>query len=170
MSGAVILNQDQYDEVDFLKQELSQLEHYVQFRDSINTDVSQVGVAWHLDHSLKVINRVCDTLEDSDPEDYTWELNLTREAVFISGNMPRGRGKAPKTVLPPDSINTIDILAQIEEAQQKVLKIDALPKNAHFTHPVFGVLDKKGSKKFIAIHTHHHLSIIKDILQQPEEN
>jgi hypothetical protein len=40
-----------------------------------------------------------------------------------------------------------------------------LDKNTHFPHPFFGILNKKETANFLALHTKHHLMIIKDILE-----
>jgi hypothetical protein len=42
---------------------------------------------------------------------------------------------------------------------------EKLDKNAHFQHPFFGILNKKETDNFLALHTKHHLMIIKDILE-----
>jgi hypothetical protein len=42
---------------------------------------------------------------------------------------------------------------------------EKLDKNAHFPHPFFGILNKKETDNFLALHTKHHLMIIKDILE-----
>lgn len=42
-------------------------------------------------------------------------------------------------------------------------KIEHFDKNAFFEHPLFGVLNKKDTMKFLKMHTTHHLKIIQDI-------
>jgi len=150
----------------FLEKELDELSTYFSQSEALDTSVSQVPVAWHLDHSLKVINRIHDTLTASNPKDYSINLNPVRIAVFSSGKMPRGRGKAPRSVLPPDTITLSVLEAQLIEAQDQTAQWDTLAKHAHFTHPVFGKLHRQHSKQFIIIHTQHHLAIIRDILQK----
>lgn len=152
--------------VNYLDPQLNELEYYLQFRDSLNVDVSKVAVAWHLDHSLKVINQISDALKNSDPKEYKRNINFIRTLVFIMGSMPRGVGIAPESVTPPAKIITENILSQLEEARQKILEIDTLENKSHFTHSVFGQLNKKQTKKFFKIHTKHHLKIIKDILNE----
>ena len=121
-------------------------------------------VAWHLDHMLKVINRIHDALESSNQEDYSWSPHPLRLLVFNSGKMPRGRGKSPAVVLPPEVIETRDILDQLNEAKMKWKAIDQLPPGKWFDHYAFGQLDRDDAMRFIVIHTRHHLSIIRDIL------
>ena len=153
----------------FLDRELIQLAEFVPHRDSLNTAISKVDIAWHLDHTLKVINRIYDSLQASDPEAYVLNLNPARILVFTSGELPRGKGKAPASVVPPDDIHTQDILSQLAEAREKVPLLDSLHTSASFVHPVFGRLNTKYAKRFLEIHTQHHLKIIEDILSQPVE-
>ncbi len=168
--GITLQVSENVDDVNFLRSQLEELETNIEYQDRLDREISEVGVAWHLDHMLKVINRIYDNLESSNPEDYQRNINFTRMAVFISGSMPRGRGKAPKSVTPPENIKTEDILSQLLEARQKLSKIDSLHEKANFEHPVFGQLNRKQSKRFIEIHTNHHLKIIKDILAEDSLN
>lgn len=147
-----------------LDKELTELASYLPVRDSLKEAVSSVSVAWHIDHSLKVINSIINTLEKSDPNTFKPTINFMRGIVFITKKIPRGVAKASKAVTPPSVIKTEDILAQLEEVKQQLLIIDTLPKKANFDHTIFGSLNKKKSKKFLVIHTVHHLKIIRDIL------
>lgn len=148
----------------FLQEELAEARDYFPYLDSINTEVSSVDVAWHLDHLLKVINSIYDSLEASNPEGYNWNMNVVRTAVFTTGKMPRGRGKAPSSVLPPEDVKVEDLEDQMKKALIRVGKIDELAEKSYFNHPVFDMLDRNDAKRFMIIHTKHHMSIIKDIL------
>ncbi len=150
----------------FMKSELNTIEKYLVHRDSLNTEVSKVAVAWHLDHSLKVINGICDTLQASDPKKYKKKFNVPRLFSFTFGFIPRGRAQSPKSVLPPDTIKTGDIVKQLALARDKMVGLDALDEKTNFRHPVFDRLNKKQAKRFIEIHTRHHLKIVKDILKE----
>ncbi len=146
--------------------QLHRIEQYLPYSDSLNATVSKVNIAWHLDHSLKVINQVCSTLKNSNPLAYKRKLNFTRTAVFIMGSMPRGRGVATKSVTTLTNIKIDDILFQLEEAKQKLAEIDTYSNKSNFSHSIFGQLNKRQTKKFLKIHTRHHLKIIADILKK----
>ena len=150
----------------FLEAQLSELHGYMDHRDILNDEVSKSDVAWHIDHSLKVINRLYDTLQLSNPDDYAWNLNFTRMAVWVSGAIPRGRAQAATSVVPPENIKTEDIISQMDEAKSKLNSAMQLDENSNFNHPVFGMLDRDGTLRFIEIHTNHHLKIIRDILEE----
>ncbi len=150
----------------YMNSELNKIEHYLVHRDSLNTEVSKVAVAWHLDHSLKVINGIFDRLQASDPKKYKKKFNAPRLFSFTFGFIPRGRAQSPKSVLPPDTINTGDIVEQLVLARDKMVGLQALDEKSNFKHPVFDRLNKKQAKRFIEIHTRHHLKIVNDILKE----
>ncbi|TXN38022.1 DinB family protein [Flagellimonas hymeniacidonis] len=149
----------------FLKEELSKIESYISYRDKLNVKISKVDVAWHLDHILKTINKIYETLETSNPEAFKPNFNLSRTFVYAYGDFPRGFAKSPRIVLPPDVILTESLYSQIKEAKESIRKIQDLHPKAHFEHPYFSIIDKKQSIRFLTIHTRHHLKIIKDILK-----
>ncbi len=148
-----------------MNKELTAIEKYIKDKDKSREKVSKVTVGWHLYHSLRVINSVCNSLQSSDPNVYKKEFNFVRFLVYTMGKIPKGRGKAPKSVLPPNEITTEDIITQLEKAIEKLDMFETLHEKSHFKHPVFGVLNKKQTRRFLKIHTKHHLQIVKDILK-----
>lgn len=128
--------------------------------------ISKNTIAWHIDHSLKVINNVCATTHTSDPTTYNDNFNLLGKVFFTLGFFPRGKAKAPKHVLPPETITKQDLVQQIILAQSNIAKLNNLDKNAYFIHPLFGNINTKRIPKFLAMHTNHHIKIINDILKQ----
>ncbi|MDY7393715.1 DUF1569 domain-containing protein [Aureibaculum sp. 2210JD6-5] len=148
-----------------LKQELSFLEKNIKNSDGIAANVSSSNVAWHIDHSLKVINRVCNFLIASDPNDYKWRFNKLRFIIFLTGVIPRGKARAPKQVRPPEDINIEDLEVQLKEVQQLLMDIEKLHPKNNFDHHIFGKLHLKKTIRFLEIHTNHHIKIIKDILK-----
>ena len=81
------------------------------------------------------------------------------------GYIPRGKGKAPKQVAPKEEFTTEQLKPLLSTAKSNVDGLSTLDKIVNFNHPYFGVLNKKQTVKFLGIHTHHHLKIIKDILK-----
>ncbi|MEO0525962.1 MAG: DUF1569 domain-containing protein [Bacteroidota bacterium] len=159
-----VLKQNSIWKDDFLEPELKELQGYIEYRDNLNPLVSEVPVAWHLDHSLKVINNICDTLNTSNPETYKHTFNGGRLFCFTLGYIPRGAGQSPKSAHPPATIHTEDLHSQLRTARMKLRSIAVLDERTNFKHPYFNILNKGQSKRFIKIHTEHHLKIIKDIL------
>jgi hypothetical protein len=143
---------------------IQQLENNLVHSHKENINVSSVNVAWHIDHSLKVLNGISQTALQSDPKDYKWSFNFIRILVFLKGGIPRGKGKAPDSVMPKGAIIQEDLLVQFDKAKVAMEKIKTLSPKQHFKHPFFGVLNAKQTQKLLRIHTQHHLSIIKDII------
>ncbi len=146
-----------------LENELSKLKSAFPHLLALKTEVSEKNVAWHIDHSLKVMIMICKTLQKSNPENYEPKFNLMWLLVSTLGRIPRGKGKAPRYVLPPEKIEETSLHIQFEEAQKLLTEVEKLPAKSFMKHPIFGVLPRQGAIKFMKIHTNHHLKIIQDI-------
>jgi hypothetical protein len=142
------------------------LESKIEYRKLINTSVSKSDVAWHLDHSLKVIIGVIATLKKTNPEKYQWKFNFKRTIVFMLNKFPRGKAKAPQTVLSIGLVTIDDLKSQIELAKIQINDLSKLEAKNHFIHPFFGMLNLKQTIQFLGIHTHHHLKIVNDIIKK----
>jgi len=150
----------------FLADQIDEIELLIPQHEKINPAVSKASVGWHLDHMIKVINGIYKALSQSDPSAYTSDFNFRRKLIFTAGFFPRGRARAPKSMRPPDIILAEDLLQQLAEACSHLLNFDSLHKNQFFNHYIFGALNKEKAKRFIIIHTNHHLSIIRDIIKR----
>ena len=129
-----------------------------------NAVVSKSGVDWHIDHSLKVILAVCESLKKSNPKKYKRTFSFLRTLIFIIGRFPRGKAKAPKITYSNENIDENKLLSQFTLVKKQLLEIENLPKNSNFKHPIFGVLNLKQTKKFLKLHTQHHLKITTEII------
>ncbi len=145
---------------------LKALESKIAHQNTFNEKVSKSNVAWHIDHSLKVILAVTEALKKSNPSEYQWKFNLKRQFVYITGYIPRGVGRAPKAVQSFDEITQESIEQQVKKAAIALENLQQLDKNSHFPHPYFGSLNLKPTLRFLALHTYHHLKIIDDILKK----
>lgn len=144
---------------------INELEQHILLLDKTNTAVSKASVGWHIEHSLKVLTQIVDAIEKSDSNAYKWRFNLIGALVLGLNTIPRGKGKAPKTVVPEGNI-TIDTLKNhVEKTRLMIKKLEILHPNQYFKHPYFGDMNVKPTKKFLGIHTNHHLKIIKDIIK-----
>ncbi len=150
--------------IKIITQLLSEIEGNISNKDFKKASVSQSTIGWQLDHALKVVNGICGMMVNSNPEDYKADFNPIRIILFTLGFIPRGRGKAPKIVLPPEVITEDDLLKQLAQAKINLEAIKPLPKTSYFKHFLFGTLSKKQTIRFIEIHTKHHLKIVRDIL------
>lgn len=139
------------------------LEKYTEQWEIRDERISAASVGWHIDHCLKVIHNVCEALKSSDPQMYKSNFNFIRLYIFLRGSIPRGKGEAPKSVRPKENIHPEGLLHQAEKVKQLLTEIEELPKKSNFKHPYFGVLNLNQTRKFLKIHTKHHLKIIQDI-------
>jgi hypothetical protein len=130
-----------------------------------NKAISEGSVGWHIEHCLLVIKQITSTVAQSDPSLFKSKFNLTRFFVFLSKKIPRGKAKAPKVVIPADEITLETLQTSLTNTYQAVAYLKDCEELQYFMHPFFGQLNKKQTIKFLAIHTEHHLKIIRDILK-----
>jgi hypothetical protein len=149
-----------------LDKTITLLEQKIAHFDAVNLNVSSKGIDWHFDHSLKVINGVILSLKKSNPAEYQWKFNATRIFFLTKGSFPRGKAKAPKSVVNNENIMIDDVLTQLKTAKTLVSELNLLHPKSNFKHPYFGSLNLRMSKRFLKIHTHHHLKIMDDIIKQ----
>jgi hypothetical protein len=144
---------------------LLQLENHIPNLEKTNPNVSISTVGWQIDHCLLVINGIISQLEISNPTAFQPKWNFPKFMVFTTGKIPRGKAKAPKVVIPIHVATQNELKAKLEVAKNNVLKLDSFSENQFFNHPYFKDLNVKQTKKFLTIHTKHHLKIIQDILK-----
>jgi hypothetical protein len=144
---------------------LLQLENHISNFEKTNPKVSNSTVGWQIDHCLLVINGIIGQIEISDPLKYQPKWTFPKFMVFTTGKIPRGKAKAPKVVIPTQVATQEELLAKLAVAKNNILKLDSFSENQFFNHPFFKDLNVKQTKKFLTIHTKHHLKIIEDILK-----
>ena len=150
----------------FLKKEFKEIEQYLTYANQQNIEVSKVSFAWHLDHILLVIDRIYQQMDTSDVSQYRNRFNFSRTSVFTLNKITRGRAESPKIVRPEENVSLDSIKIHLESAKKRAILFDSLHKKSHFEHPYLGKLNRRQAKKFIKIHTNHHLNIIRDIIQE----
>jgi len=147
-----------------LKITIQQLLSKTNQADKLTEKVSNASVGWHIDHSLMVLNKVLSQLENSDEKDYQSSFNKNRFIVFLLNRIPVGKGKAPEAVKPTEIFDQEKTARFGEKALEKNEASANWHKNKNFNHPIFGMLNKKQTLKFLNIHTNHHLKIIIKII------
>ena len=144
---------------------LLQLECHISNFEKTNPNISNSTVGWQIDHCLLVINGIIGQIEISDPSKFQPKWTFPKFMVFTTGKIPRGKAKAPKVVIPTQVATQDELIAKLAAAKNNVLKLDSFSENQFFNHPYFKDLNVKQTKKFLTIHTKHHLKIIEDILK-----
>lgn len=147
----------------YLQKELDELNKFIKNEDQTNLEVSEKGIYWHIDHSLKVIQGVIKLLSESDPSTYKNKFNLAQFYIFKRRSIPRGAGKAPKSVTTTEQVLKEDLVSRLIKVNSVLDKLGDISKNHYFDHYRFGHLNKIKALKFLKIHTQHHLKIMCDI-------
>jgi hypothetical protein len=99
---------------------LLKLESHILNSERSKLNVSNSTIGWHIDHSLMVINGIIEQLEISNPSNYQPKCTFSKFMVFITGNIPRGKAKAPKIVMPSYSASQTELFLMIELAKKIV--------------------------------------------------
>lgn len=144
---------------------MPELANYIANHKQSNKAISEVSVGWHIEHCLLVIKQITATVAQSEPKLYKPKFNMARFSIFLTKIIPRGKAKAPKVVIPVDEITLDTLQESLKNTYQAIAYLKDCQENQYFMHPFFGQLNKKQTFKFLAIHTRHHLKIIKDILK-----
>ncbi len=144
---------------------IEKLQQYIPQKDLQVSNVSDWSVGYQIEHCTKVIYGVCQGLINSDPASFKYKFNFFRIVILLTGYIPRGKAKAPKAVQPKASASTEELNKFLNKANELLTEIDKLDKNAYFDHPYFGMVNLKLAKRFIEVHTNHHIKIIKDIIK-----
>jgi hypothetical protein len=131
-----------------------------------NEAISAGDIGWHIQHTCLVATRIINALKASDPSKYKWKYNWKRSYVFLINKIPRGKIKAPASVFPKDNITFETIQQAIGNAKDELNSLASMETSHYFNHPFLGDLDVKRTKKFLVLHTRHHLKIINEIIGQ----
>ena len=142
-----------------------ELATYIPNYNQSNLAISEASVGWHIEHSLLVIKQITATVAQSDPMLFKSKFNMSRFFVFLLKTIPRGKAKAPRAVIPSDEITFESLQESLKNTYQAITYLKDCESKQYFMHPFFGQLNKKQTIKFLAIHTQHHLKIIRDILK-----
>lgn len=152
--------------IERLQQQLKKIKKYIDNGDQKAPSVSDKGIYWQLDHTLNVITGITQVLSESNQTDYHPKNNFFKWVIMTTGYIPRGKGRAPKETISEVAIHKEELMNSYQLALESVDKLPVLPKDKTFKHPLFGWLRLEQTIKFMGIHTHHHLKIIRDITKK----
>ena len=142
------------------------LESYVPQHALLHTKISKGSIGWHIEHCLLTIDVVVNALKRSDGQNYQRRFDFRRFYVLTSGKIPRGKVEAPTLVRPVADLDGASLRQHLSKCMENISIIEHLSSEHFFTHPFLGDFKLKPAVKFLAIHTHHHVNIIKDIIQE----
>ena len=146
-----------------LDKEFLKIENYISVMEKSDKDVSKAPVKWHLLHLLQVIKGVIDNATSSDTVEFNSKSNLIWKYTSLFGKIPRGKITSPDVVNPKFDITEIEIRTTIDEAKLSVSQWSKLKKNNFYDHHILLHLNKRKIKRFLKVHTRHHLRIVRDI-------
>jgi hypothetical protein len=144
---------------------LNHLEAQIENYSSLNKTISEGNVGWHIVHSCLVIDSVCGAVCKSDPTKFIKKFSMKAFFVLLLNAIPRGKAKAPSFTIPSEELSPASILKSIQASRASIEALAKADKNQYFTHPIFGDLHTADTFKLLAVHTNHHLKIIKDIVK-----
>jgi hypothetical protein len=144
---------------------LNNLEAQVDNYSKLNQNISEGNVGWHIVHSCLVVNSVCAAVVKSNASKFIKKFSFKAFLVLLLNSFPRGKAKAPSFTMPSEELSPTYILKSIQASRASIETLSKAGKNQYFTHPIFGELNKADTFKFLAVHTNHHLKIIKDIVK-----
>ena len=142
---------------------LKELRRFLPEADVLIPEVSKWSVGMHIHHSCLAMLGICQPLVGSTPPVPRSGFSLLTSLVFLSGRIPRGRGKSPEQAIPRKGISGVDLQMTLDESERWLENARQVSPDHWYRHFAFGVLDRDRTLKFIGIHTRHHLRIIQDI-------
>lgn len=130
--------------------------------------ISDWSVADHLSHIARATEAMVGAIETaSGSSAVASRVSLVGRAVLLTGWIPRGVGKAPEHVEPQVG-SAPELTRQLSDSRLAVLRLEGrLPEitraRGRTRHFAFGALTPLQWLRIIAVHTRHHLKIIRDI-------
>jgi len=95
------------------------------------------------------------------------ESNPRALAALASGKLPRGQAQSPRMVRPPERVDRALLREWLADGRAALREIDpySLPADEpKIPHQLLGPLDAPQWARFAAVHTRHHLEIVREIL------
>ncbi|MEK7793667.1 MAG: DinB family protein [Candidatus Hydrogenedentota bacterium] len=96
--------------------------------------------------------------------------NEQGKAVMAGGDFPRGVAQAPEAIRPEGKTRDefIKLLASEKKAWNDLEKMSdkLVALKSRSPHPAFGPLSCSDWVRFVAIHSAHHLALVRDILKE----
>jgi hypothetical protein len=133
-------------------------------RDVAAPTLSRWTVGMHIEHCAMAMQQIMRQLADSQPPPPRDRFRWPRTVILLTGRIPRGRARAPESVVPEESPGAARLEELLEACEQQLSATRTLPRGAWFKHFALGVLDRDKSLRFLAVHNAHHLRLVGDIL------
>lgn len=138
--------------------------------DRTDPEVSAWSCGQHAGHSLLVTRLMSDRIEDNlaeprqNEDEETWDIAVR---VMTAGGFPRGAAESPPDVL-PDGRGREEFLSLLDDAIASWERLSARGSElpgcpARALHPRLKWLTSVEWVRMCAVHTAHHLALVRDI-------
>ena len=154
------------DKMTSVLQTLDELNNYIPSCSVKYEKVSKWTVGMQIEHCFLGTRGICNALVRSKPHTGNIKKRLLRRVIFLTGTIPRGRGKAPDASIPSEEITESGLLELLFKAKLSVKQAAESDSDCWWAHFVFGVMKRDDALRFVEIHNKHHLKIISDILSK----
>lgn len=135
------------------------------------TPVSGWCALEHAEHMAKAdeasLHQLEEALERSRAGEPGPRIKLAGRVLLALGWIPRGAGKAPETTR-PERIDRSRVAAALREVRRRVeamaSSLDEIAgARGRASHPIFGGMTPAQWVRFLWMHHHHHLKIVRDV-------
>jgi hypothetical protein len=135
-----------------------------------NDAISGWSCGEHVGHVVVVTHWIASGIEQNLREptrdsDGAW--TEPTESILIAGAIPRGAAESPPEVNPAGRCReeVLPVLPEAQAAWREIAsKSDRLPRcEARFPHFALGYLNSTEWVRFCAVHTAHHLAVVRDL-------
>ena len=149
-----------------MEHELDLLESSLDLPDRTSPAVSRWSIRQQQEHAATAARMMADAIRDLNGGggEPGGRPKLIAHLMFLTGWIPRGKGKAPETVLPGDAPDVDRIRESIADARAILREAGPPGAGNRIDHPILGRFTARQWHRFGAIHTLHHLKIVEDIL------
>jgi hypothetical protein len=117
-----------------------------------------------IEHTLLATIGILQAVVGSQPCTEKVKKSFLRRLIFLTGIIPRGRGKSPEAAVPKEQATESELRDLLVKTNEAVQKATESHTDCWWDHFAFGVLKKDDALRFVRIHNNHHLKIISDIL------
>jgi len=144
--------------------QLAEMKALLAADDAVADDVSAWSVHQHVEHLLLANEGMAGMIATGRALQAPEPKTMLGRVVLMTGFIPRGKGQAPDGTV-PEGLSRDDLLALHARAEQAVraLDVEGLTGDVVGDHPVFGGLTARDWLRFMSVHDHHHLKIVRDI-------
>jgi hypothetical protein len=156
-----------------IQNQFNALEHLLRSQDQdalahTYTTISKWSIANHIDHLIAVNSGILKVIFQRRTA-IPGKMNLIGYIVLFTNFMPRGRAQAPEKMVPTDR-SASELLQELNVSRTKLeilLQDPSLLASPHaiLPHPYFGALSAWQWLRFVAVHNHHHLKIVRELQQ-----